>query len=516
MNRNRTATKPSRRNRPSFLLLAAALAAGSASACANVDGLDAPAQAEAEVKTGWIPGPGGPMQVTYEEIDGRKVLEGDITLTDVSDVDPRLSRSAIKKTANWPGGSVPYEIDGAITNPARVTDAISEWNTRTPFRLTARNGEADYIRFVSSNRCESPIGRQGGRQDIQVGTGCGTMQNIHEIGHSIGLFHEQSRQDRDSFITIVWSNVKSAKAYNFNKYTASDGEDFGPYDISSIMHYPSTITDSTFVNNTGIATITDINGNAYTSSSVLTALDRAAAWKRADVYMPTRDKWNEKSWALGWPLDGTSPTGDGFGLWVPFQWGRVYGTIVATAEVHGDISVRYGQLGWHLGFLGYPKTDETPTPDGIGRYNHFQYGSIYWSPNSGAHEIYGLIRDKWAQLGWERSTLGYPTTGETGTPDGVGRYNHFEHGSIYWTNATGAWKVDGSIRDKWASMGWETSCLKYPTGDSYAMFTNGGRFLGMRQTFQGGTITEYDGSAPTSSCANRPPIIIIHPRPFPG
>jgi hypothetical protein len=63
-------------------------------------------------------------------------------------------------------------------------------------------------------------------------------------------------------------------------------------------------------------------------------------------------------------------------------------------------------------------------------------------------------------------------------------------------------------------MGWETSCLGYPTGDATAMFTIGGRYLGMRQSFQGGTITARDAEAPTSSCQNRviirshlPPVI---------
>ena len=42
--------------------------------------------------------------------------------------------------------------------------------------------------------------------------------------------------------------------------------------------------------------------------------------------------------------------------------------------------------------LGYPTTNEQTTTDGIGRYNHFQKGSIYWSPTTGAHEVFGLIR----------------------------------------------------------------------------------------------------------------------------
>src|SRR5262245_13445851 len=97
-------------------------------------------------------------------------------------------------------------------------------------------------------------------------------------------------------------------------------------------------------------------------------------------------------------------------------------------EIHGEIYKKWLQLGglsW-----GLPCTDELPTPDGVGRYNHFNdnSASIYWTPGTGAWAIYGDIRKKWAALGWERSPLGYPTTDELGTPDGVGRFNHFTSG----------------------------------------------------------------------------------------
>jgi hypothetical protein len=122
-------------------------------------------------------------------------------------------------------------------------------------------------------------------------------------------------------------------------------------------------------------------------------------------------------------------------------------------------------FGWERSLFGYPLTDETGAPDGVGRFNHFQGGSIYWTPSTGAHEVHGAIRDKWASMGWERSFLGYPLTDETPTPDGIGRFNHFQGGSIYWTSSTGAHEVHGAIRDKWAAMGWERSFLGYPVTD---------------------------------------------------
>ena len=148
------------------------------------------------------------------------------------------------------------------------------------------------------------------------------------------------------------------------------------------------------------------------------------------------------------------------------------------------IDVKYATLGGPSGFLGPPITPETATLDGVGRYREYQNGWIHWHPNTGAHMTYGAIREKWAALGWERSFLGYPLTDTTPTPDGVGRYTHFQGGSIHWSPSTPASAVSGAIRDKWASLGWERSFLGYPLTDEIINPDQRGR----RQHFQGALI----------------------------
>lgn len=127
------------------------------------------------------------------------------------------------------------------------------------------------------------------------------------------------------------------------------------------------------------------------------------------------------------------------------------------------IDSKYTKLGGSAGFLGGVIEGLSKTPDGVGFFKRYVGGSIYYSPRTGAQEIGGSIRDKWASLGWERSFLGYPATDETVTPDGFGRYNHFQNGSIYYSPRTGAQEIHGAIRNQWASMGWERSYLGYPT-----------------------------------------------------
>jgi uncharacterized protein with LGFP repeats len=133
------------------------------------------------------------------------------------------------------------------------------------------------------------------------------------------------------------------------------------------------------------------------------------------------------------------------------------------------IDDKYAQLGGPGGFLGSPVdagagSGEMDTATGRGRVRDFEGGSIYFSQATGAHEIHGDIRVKYGQRGGERS-LGLPVTDELGCPDGRGRFNHFEGGSIYWTPQTGAHDVRGPIRDKWSELGFERSRLGYPTSD---------------------------------------------------
>lgn len=139
----------------------------------------------------------------------------------------------------------------------------------------------------------------------------------------------------------------------------------------------------------------------------------------------------------------------------------------AAAAETSPILRKWTELGGPDGFLGPPETAETTCPDGRGHYVHFAGGSIYWTPETGAHAICGAIRELWAALGWENCEfLGYPITDETGTPDGIGRFNHFEKGgSIYWTPDHGAFEIHGPIRDEWERRGWEAGELGYPLSD---------------------------------------------------
>lgn len=178
------------------------------------------------------------------------------------------------------------------------------------------------------------------------------------------------------------------------------------------------------------------------------------------------------------PLIGPETAAANGGLKQEFQRGAIYWHPNAGAwEVHGAIRAAWLALGGEGSVLGYPLSDETAAPDNIGRFNDFQNCSMYWHPNTGAWEVHGPIRDRWRALGGPSSTLGYPLTHETSAPDGRGRFNHFQRGSIHWTPETGAQEVFGAIRSRWAELGWERSIVGYPTMPPYTETRNREAFL---------------------------------------
>src|SRR5699024_11017958 len=116
-----------------------------------------------------------------------------------------------------------------------------------------------------------------------------------------------------------------------------------------------------------------------------------------------------------------------------------------------DATGAIGGLADGVDWLGDCVTAEYDVPGG--RAQDFTSGRVFWSEATGAKIVAGAIGGEYQQAGGPGGALGMPTTNEAATPNTPGRFNHFQNGSIYWSPQTGAHMVTGPIRDTWSDMG---------------------------------------------------------------
>jgi len=217
-------------------------------------------------------------KIYYDIQDDLAVFEGDILLGTVDEAEAwRESEedntsSEDNNTANaqiingaryrWPNGVIPYSISANVSSQTRnfISRAMQHISARTAIRFVQRTyNHPNYININSNvNACYSNVGDlQQGAQTVNVVAGCGYGGIIHELTHAIGLWHEQSRIDRNQYVRINWNNIKASAKHNFNQHI-SDGVDVGHYDYNSLMHY-----GAYYFSINGQATITPLNGNAH-------------------------------------------------------------------------------------------------------------------------------------------------------------------------------------------------------------------------------------------------------------
>ncbi|CAH1789163.1 unnamed protein product, partial [Owenia fusiformis] len=126
-------------------------------------------------------------------------------------------------------------------NKTKIREALQNWEDATCASFIESNvTAAPALHFDPLDGCYSYVGREPSATNIvSLAEGCLTTGTIeHEIGHALGLFHEQSRPDRDSFITVNISNVHPDQASNYDilswHETLTNNIE---YDYGSVMQY---------------------------------------------------------------------------------------------------------------------------------------------------------------------------------------------------------------------------------------------------------------------------------------
>ncbi|KAK7080142.1 Meprin A subunit beta [Halocaridina rubra] len=197
------------------------------------------------------------LNMVHDTIDTNKepdpielagLYEGDIAISDQNELHDMVTgreatqRNAINDmTKRWPNGVIPYVISSSYNSNERATIAMAmkNYQEKTCIRFVPRTYERDYIHIIKGDGCSSSVGRVGGAQAVSLGPGCLYVGIVmHEFMHASGFWHEQSRADRDNFITINTANIQDGMAYNFQKYDWTMIQSLGvDYDLGSIMHY---------------------------------------------------------------------------------------------------------------------------------------------------------------------------------------------------------------------------------------------------------------------------------------
>lgn len=182
----------------------------------------------------------------------------------------------------WPNKTVPYVLDPKLPQEIKdkVAQAASIYQNRAGLSLAqVYNPGGDYVYVTLADPkkpiCgDSAVGRQGGQQVIHFAPGCAVRSYLHEFGHALGLWHEQSRSDRDGYITVLYNNIIDDFKYNYDKTPGDLGAPYGSYDYASMMHY---VVYNGFSKKDGkgnsLPTFQLVNPNAYDSNKIGTIND---------------------------------------------------------------------------------------------------------------------------------------------------------------------------------------------------------------------------------------------------
>ena len=254
-------------------------------------------------RAGVFPSPFGPAEIKYTVQDGRAFINGDMmfSLSSIAPPSEGFGAFAVGSTSFlWPEGKIPYLILDA-EYPSKICNWQNEEEFKRSFRRNAKLWEKSGFKFEAQSKDNfhphtvfvsiSPdtvggwahVGRQQpyfGKEAYQwlvLGKGCCKSSCIaHEMGHTIGLWHEQARPDRDRYVNIIWRNIDESKKHNFGKMGIStfQSTSLTPYDFNSIMHYDSYVWT---VNNQ--PTVVKKDGSQIAVNDIPSELDISGAKK---------------------------------------------------------------------------------------------------------------------------------------------------------------------------------------------------------------------------------------------
>ena len=184
--------------------------------------------------------------------DGYRLIEGDILVPRDFDGGVAVTADGAPGVERWTDGVVPYSFDSNVdANDANcdggscrqlMLNGMAEWESvvNVEFRpWVASDPNFVYIRNAAGN--SSHVGMIGGLQIIDIFRWNSPYTIVHELGHALGYWHEQSRADRDAYVQINCANSSQGccdgEPCSLNLMINRSALTYGPYDFDSVMHY---------------------------------------------------------------------------------------------------------------------------------------------------------------------------------------------------------------------------------------------------------------------------------------
>lgn len=288
--------------------------------------------------------------VYFKVIDGWAITEGDIILGKAEDLEAaldgdriltgkQLRQKSLTRTSDtflWIEMTIPYRLSQGFPEPERVTEAIQHWEDESDIQFVEWTDEEDFVTFFAApSGCSSFVGRAGGEQLIVLSTGCNTGNIIHEIGHTIGLYHENQRNDSAEWIMLFEETTdKRFFSRNFPSIGPA-GTDLGDYDFASVMHYGPFF----FTNTAGKTTVETVPpGMPIGQREALSPGDLDGVIRLYDE-RPEFTIITTNPMGLRVTVDGQTFTGPRSVNWVP---GSMHEVTVET-QVDGDFRYLFGR-----------------------------------------------------------------------------------------------------------------------------------------------------------------------------